>query len=168
MNPCSNCPYVTSSLTRRWVCLFEQVWTLSSVRITHITCYWKLFLVYHIQALCQSWLCKANHAYILRILCYNVSLVTWTVVSLITAKFKLLIFSISGFALSYAANMSTLMILYDFCLSPAISKSKSIVTCVFVSAERVYRAVARKRSLYIRLSRSNCITTIVHVILLSS
>jgi hypothetical protein len=30
-----------------------------------------------------------------------------------------LIFSMSGFALSYAANMFILMILYDFCLSSA-------------------------------------------------
>jgi hypothetical protein len=30
-----------------------------------------------------------------------------------------LIVSVSGFALSYTANMFILMILYDFCLSPA-------------------------------------------------
>jgi hypothetical protein len=41
---------------------------------------------------------------ILRILRYNGSLVTWTVVSLTTAKFKPLIFSMSGFTLSYTAN----------------------------------------------------------------
>jgi hypothetical protein len=56
---------------------------------------------------------------ILRILCHNGSLVIWTVVSLTTAKFKSLIFSISGSALSYTANAFILMILYDFCLSPA-------------------------------------------------
>jgi hypothetical protein len=56
---------------------------------------------------------------ILRILCYNGSLVNWTVVSLITAKFKRLIFSTSGFALSYIANTFILVILYDFCLLPA-------------------------------------------------
>jgi hypothetical protein len=53
---------------------------------------------------------------ILRILCYNGSLVTWTVVSLTTAKLKALIFSMSGFALYYTANMFILMIPYDFCL----------------------------------------------------
>jgi hypothetical protein len=47
---------------------------------------------------------------ILRILCYNGSLFTWTVVSLTTAKFKPLIFSTPGFALSYIANVFTLMI----------------------------------------------------------
>jgi hypothetical protein len=56
---------------------------------------------------------------ILRILCYNGSVVTWTVVSLTTAKFKSLIFSIYGFTLSYTANTFILMILYDFCLLPA-------------------------------------------------
>jgi hypothetical protein len=56
---------------------------------------------------------------ILRILSHNGSLVTWTVVIFTTAKIKPLIFSVSGFALSYAANMFILMILYDFCLLPA-------------------------------------------------
>jgi hypothetical protein len=40
---------------------------------------------------------------ILRILCYNSSLVTWMIVSLNAAKFKTLVFSVYG--LSYAANM---------------------------------------------------------------
>jgi hypothetical protein len=40
----------------------------------------------------------------LLILCYNGSLVTWTVVWLTAAKFKPLIFSTSGFASSYTAN----------------------------------------------------------------
>jgi hypothetical protein len=38
--------------------------------------------------------------------CYNGSLVTWKVVTSTTGKFKPLIFSVSGFALSYAANIS--------------------------------------------------------------
>jgi hypothetical protein len=59
----------------------------SSVLIVHITCYWKLFLLHYIQVLGQYRLCKAHHLY-LRILCYNGSLVTWTVVSL-TATWKL-------------------------------------------------------------------------------
>jgi hypothetical protein len=53
---------------------------------------------------------------ILHSLCYNGSLVTWTVVSLTISKFKPFMFSVSGFALSYTANMFILMILYDFCL----------------------------------------------------
>jgi hypothetical protein len=53
---------------------------------------------------------------ILNILCYNGRLLTWTVVSLTKAKFKPLIFSMSGLALSYTANMLILMILYDLFL----------------------------------------------------
>jgi hypothetical protein len=55
---------------------------------------------------------------ILRILCYNGSLVISTVVTLTAVKFEPLIFYISVFALSYVVNMFILMILYDFCLSP--------------------------------------------------
>jgi hypothetical protein len=54
---------------------------------------------------------------ILHILCYNGSLVTLTVVSLTTAKFKPHIFLISG--LSYTVTMLIRMISYDFCLLPA-------------------------------------------------
>jgi hypothetical protein len=46
---------------------------------------------------------------ILRILCYNGSLVTWTVVSCTTSKFKPFIFSMFGFTLSYTANIFILM-----------------------------------------------------------
>jgi hypothetical protein len=51
---------------------------------------------------------------ILLVLCYNGRLVT--VVSLTAAKFKLLIFTVSGFALFCSANMFILIIVYDFCL----------------------------------------------------
>jgi hypothetical protein len=50
---------------------------------------------------------------------YNGSLVSWRVVCLTATKFKPLIFSTSGFASSYTANVFILMILYDFCLLPA-------------------------------------------------
>jgi hypothetical protein len=64
--------------------------------------------------------CFAEHVMpILHILCYISSLVTWTLVSSTIAKFKPLIFSVSGFTLSYTTNMFILMILYDFCLLPA-------------------------------------------------
>jgi hypothetical protein len=53
-------------------------------------------------------------------LCYDGSLFAWTVVSVTIAKFKPLILSMYGFALSYAANMFFLMILYDFCLSAQV------------------------------------------------
>jgi hypothetical protein len=41
------------------------------------------------------------------------------VTRLMTAKFKPLIFSMSGFALSCTMNTFILMTLYDFCLLPA-------------------------------------------------
>jgi uncharacterized membrane protein len=53
---------------------------------------------------------------IIFILHYNGSLVTWSVVSLTTDKFKPLTFGISGFALSYAATIFSPMILYDLLL----------------------------------------------------
>jgi hypothetical protein len=53
--------------------------------------------------------------HILHVSCHNGNLVMWTVVSVTTAKFKPLIFSMSGFTLSCTAN---LMIPYDFCLFP--------------------------------------------------
>jgi hypothetical protein len=93
---------------------------MSNVRITHIACYWKFFLV-HIHANKSSVSPGfAKHiTSILLIICYNGSLVTWTVVSFTAAKFKPLLFSMSGFAFFYAANMFILMFLYDFCLLPA-------------------------------------------------
>jgi hypothetical protein len=57
--------------------------------------------------------------HIIRILCYNDSLVIWKVVSLTTGKFMPLVFSMSSFVLSYTANTFILMILCDFCLLPA-------------------------------------------------
>jgi hypothetical protein len=51
---------------------------------------------------------------ILLTLRYNDSLVPWAVESLTAAKFKPLIISVLGFAMSYAINIFTF--LYDFCL----------------------------------------------------
>jgi hypothetical protein len=56
LNPYARSPCVTSSLTRRW-CFF-----LWSVHIEHVACYSKFFLLYYMQVLCQSRLCKADHA----------------------------------------------------------------------------------------------------------
>jgi hypothetical protein len=55
---------------------------------------------------------------------YYLSYATWKLshlngLSLTTTKFKPLISSMSGFALSYTANMFIPMVLYDFCLLPA-------------------------------------------------
>jgi hypothetical protein len=97
-----------------WICF-------ASVKCTYRTCSMLLQILPF--SLCTSPLVSSGFAKqimtILRILCYNRGLVSWTVVSLTTATFKPLIFSMSGFTLSYTANMFILMSLYDFCLSPA-------------------------------------------------
>jgi hypothetical protein len=35
-----------------------------SVRIAHVACYCKFFILHYVQVLCQSRLCKADHAYL--------------------------------------------------------------------------------------------------------
>jgi hypothetical protein len=64
------------------------------------------------------------------------------VVSLTTSKFMPLIFSLSGFTLSYTANMFILMIPYDFCLFPAqfcyiIVYIRKVKSCVQIADRRV-------------------------------
>jgi hypothetical protein len=121
LNPCGHIPYVTSSLMGGWVCLLGTGFasSLSSVHIAHIACYWKFFLLLYIQVLFVSPGFSKRIMPFLLILCYNYSLVTWMVVCLTAAEFKRHTFSMSIFALSYAANMFILMILYEFCLSQA-------------------------------------------------
>jgi hypothetical protein len=50
---------------------------------------------------------------------YSGILVTWTVVYLTAAKFKPLVFSVTGFAFSNGTNVFIIMILYHLCLLPA-------------------------------------------------
>jgi hypothetical protein len=65
---------------------------------------------------------------------YNSSLVVaLTGLCLTAARFKPLIFPVSGFALSNVANIWIFVILYDFNLLPAQSKSKSYCDWQFVS-----------------------------------
>jgi hypothetical protein len=101
-----------------WFVSYEYAWPLSSVHIAHIACYWKFFLSQNIQVLCQSRLCKADHAYLIWLM------LQWqrnhlSGHSLTTAEFKLLKFSVSGFTLSYAMNMVIFVSLYDYFLLPA-------------------------------------------------
>jgi hypothetical protein len=70
------------------------------------------------QVFCQSRLYKAQHAYLTYLMLQR-QLNHLNGRKVDTAKFKPLIFSPSCFALTYTANMFILMILYDFCLSPA-------------------------------------------------
>jgi hypothetical protein len=51
---------------------------------------------------------------VLLILCYNGSLVTWTVISLTASKFKPHIFSVPGFALPYKIPPSESELHYDW------------------------------------------------------
>jgi hypothetical protein len=55
----------------------------------------------------------------LRILCYNGTLVTSTVVSLTIVKLKRLVYVMSRFTVSRAANIFILSFVCDFCLLPA-------------------------------------------------
>jgi hypothetical protein len=99
LNPCSHSPYVTSSLTRGWVCLLWVCLTFRQVYVSHI---------YHVienSSLCTTYKSSVSPSFakqirsILFILCYNGSLVDWTVVSLTAAKLKPLIFSYVWFRL---------------------------------------------------------------------
>jgi hypothetical protein len=119
VNSRSHSPYVTSSLRRgcvclSWICLaFLQVYVSY---IWHLTDNYSFCSIHKFPLSPGS---KKQIMFISGILCYNGSLVTWTVISLTAAKFKPLIFPISGFALCYIANIYILMILYDICLLPA-------------------------------------------------
>jgi hypothetical protein len=75
--------------------------------------------VQYIQGIFQSRLSTADYALVTSNLHNNDSLVTWTVIRMTAAKFKPLIFSESGSALSNVGNSLILMILDDFCLLPA-------------------------------------------------
>jgi hypothetical protein len=94
VNTCGHSPYVTSSLTRGFVCL---LWICLAFRQVYIS---------QIKNVIQNLsFCTTQKSYIstgfteqimpiLRNLCYNGSLVAWKVVSLTTAKFKSLIFAV--------------------------------------------------------------------------
>jgi hypothetical protein len=119
LNPCGNSPYVTFSLTR-WVCLLWICFAFRQVSVSHIKHVENSsFCTIYKSSVCTGFVNQVTP--ILRILCYNGSLVTWTAVSLTTTKFKPLIqvFSMPGFTLSYIANMFILIILYDLCFLPA-------------------------------------------------
>jgi hypothetical protein len=79
----------------------------------------------YMQVLCQSRLWKAHHDYLT-----YVTAAAYMVISLTTAKFKPLVFSVSGFALSYTVNVFIFMILWlhvvcNNCYMRAIQKVTS-------------------------------------------
>jgi hypothetical protein len=75
--------------------------------------------IQYTQGFFQSRLGTADYALVTSSLHYIDSLVTWTVIHMTAAKFKPLIFSVSGFALSNVANIFIFMILDDLRLLPA-------------------------------------------------
>jgi hypothetical protein len=108
------------SLTRGRVCRLLELHSavinllVCPIYIFHVIKYMYVCTTYTrpllVQAQCsRSWHTISNS-------CYNSSLITWTVVCLTAAKFKPLIFPVSGFALSNVANICIFMISYDFCL----------------------------------------------------
>jgi hypothetical protein len=82
LGPCGNRHYVTSSLTRRWVCLLWIYLTFRQAYVSHLQ------HVIENSSFCTTYKSSVSTGFanqiihILRILCYNGSLVTWTVVSL--------------------------------------------------------------------------------------
>jgi hypothetical protein len=88
LNSCGDSPYVTSPLTIRLVCL---LWIcLAFVKCMYLTYSMLLrnspFYTTHKSSVSTAFADQIMP--ILRILCYNGSLVIWTVVSLTTSKFK--------------------------------------------------------------------------------
>jgi hypothetical protein len=53
---------------RTGLSLMNMLALSSSVRIAHIACYWKFFLLHYIQVFCQSRLCKAEHTYLMHLM----------------------------------------------------------------------------------------------------
>jgi hypothetical protein len=93
-----------------------SVWTLS----VYISCvYSQAMYRQDIQGFFLPQLSTADYALVTSSLLYHDTLVTWIVVHMTAAKFKPLIFSVSDFALSYAANICIFMILDGFCILPA-------------------------------------------------
>jgi hypothetical protein len=80
VNPCGHSPYVTFSLTKWWVCLLCMCLAFRQVYISHIQ------HVTENSFFCTIYSSSVSRGFaeqimsILRILCYNGSLATWTIV----------------------------------------------------------------------------------------
>jgi hypothetical protein len=159
VNPCGNSSYITSSLTRRWVCLLWICLAFRQVYISHI--------YYVIEK--NSYFCTTHKSSVntgLHILCYNGSVVTWTVVSLTTAKLKpvwqtLLLQCFGEQCKNHLFQQYNYCVLSRYCALNgswpwilALNQLKllcvyqipsdggSIVACVTGKCTRIYRAVA--------------------------
>jgi hypothetical protein len=115
LNPCGISPYVTSSLTRRWVCL---LWICLAFRQMYLSLLKNIcFCTTHKPSVSTDF--AEQIMPILHILCCNGCLVTWTVVSLTTSKFKPLIFSYVWLHLVLYREHVHSSDPYDFYLFPA-------------------------------------------------
>jgi hypothetical protein len=92
LNPCGHSSYVIFSLTRRWLCLLYLAFL--QAYISHIEHVIENSFLHTAYKSSDSTGFAKQIMPILSILCYNGSLVTWTFVSLVTAKFKSHIFSV--------------------------------------------------------------------------
>jgi hypothetical protein len=88
--------------------------------------------IQYIQGLCLSRFSTIDHALLL----IGPATATRTVVRLTAAKFKPLIFLVSGFALSNVENVFILMILYGVCLLPIYSRYIMYVSLKAMSKSR--------------------------------
>jgi hypothetical protein len=113
LNPCGHSPYVTFSLTRGRVCLLWICLAFRQVYVSHIQHVTENFSFCTIHKSSVSTGFAKQIMPILRVLCYNGSLVTWTVVAWPPPSLSLL-YSLSGFAFSYLTNMYILIIPYEF------------------------------------------------------
>jgi hypothetical protein len=104
LNHCGNSPYITSSLTRRWVCLLWISLAFRQLYVSHLQHIIENSSICTIYKFSVSTDFTEQIMHILLILCYNGSLVIWMAWSLTTAKFKADIISVSGFALSYTGS----------------------------------------------------------------
>jgi hypothetical protein len=113
------------SLASNSVCntLFDEWMGLSSINRLRL-CHVYLSHIQHVienSSFCTIYKSSVSTSFVkhimfsLFILCRNRSLVSWKVASLTAAKFILLIYCMSGFALSCVVNMFILIILCDFC-----------------------------------------------------
>jgi hypothetical protein len=126
-------PYVTFSLTGRWICL---LWTC----LAFVKCTYRTYNMLSKFRPCALYTCSLSVQAFQSRSCLSylswATMAAWAVVGLTAAIFKPLISSMSGFALLYAANMFILMILYDLCLLPTSNDhftilSKSQVTSFY-------------------------------------
>jgi hypothetical protein len=63
LNTCGYSPYVTSSLTKIWVCFLWICLAFRQAYVSHFN-YWKFLLLHYTQVLCQPRFWKADHAYL--------------------------------------------------------------------------------------------------------